>query len=112
MERFSDNEKELLQCLLINFRNNPNEVSQNLRDMEKKKVKQVIIEINNINIITTRKHNRNKDFVTNVFANMSGYEKGRTSDRKKLIRTGALSRSRRSKLRKLSRRNCVKILDK
>ena len=34
---------------------------------------------------------------------MFGYKKGKTSEKKELIRTGELSRSR---------RNCVKILDK
>ena len=104
MEGFIDNKIEILKGLLINVRNNQNEVPPSLIYMEKKKVKVAIIKINKIiNIIPAKNIMESNIFLpagANSVATIIGFKKGKALKRKNLIGGGKLSRGI---------RNCVKI---
>ena len=104
MEGFIDNKIEILKGLLINVRNNQNEVPPSLIYMEKKKVKVAIIKINKIiNIIPAKNIMESNIFLpagANSVSTIIGFKKGKALKRKNITGGGKLSRGI---------RNCVKI---
>ena len=90
VEGFSENVMELLKGLLINVRNNQNEVPPNLRYMKSEKFKAATVKINNIITIISTKIITETNMLllatANSVANMVGYKNGKVDHFHKFVR--------------------------